>query len=171
MKLSVRNMTRSKRSERVEDLCATLRNSGLEVDDNHRLVMGTFNAAAGRFIDTTPKVFLRAFLTAAVIKGHFMGNKGYLLSQLPKRPQVGLDRNKVFAGRSIPLGLRYRILEKEGCCRSCGRRPRDGVILHVDHIIPVSQGGRTELANLQVLCSECNIGKGNRSCRRMPLVR
>ena len=33
-------------------------------------------------------------------------------------------------------------------------------ILHVDHIIPWSQGGETVIDNLQTLCSDCNLGKG-----------
>ena len=38
----------------------------------------------------------------------------------------------------------------------------DGVKLHVDHILPVSRGGKTVMSNLQTLCEDCNCGKGNR---------
>jgi predicted transcriptional regulator len=45
-------------------------------------------------------------------------------------------------------------------CEMCGRTPaEDGVRLHVDHKIPRQWGGKTELENLQALCSECNEGK------------
>lgn len=32
--------------------------------------------------------------------------------------------------------------------------------LHVDHIMPISKGGKTEPSNLRTLCIDCNLGKG-----------
>jgi len=48
-------------------------------------------------------------------------------------------------------------------CQLCGRNPATeaGVILHVDHIVPWSKGGETEIGNLQTLCMQCNLGKGD----------
>ncbi len=37
------------------------------------------------------------------------------------------------------------------------------LILHVDHIIPRSKGGKDELDNYQTLCHICNIGKSNKN--------
>lgn len=34
---------------------------------------------------------------------------------------------------------------------------------HVDHILPVAQGGRTILENLTITCERCNIEKGART--------
>ena len=59
--------------------------------------------------------------------------------------------------------LRYEVLARDRfACRACGSpaRPEDNITLHVDHIIPVVEGGKTVLENLQTLCSECNLGKG-----------
>lgn len=57
--------------------------------------------------------------------------------------------------------LRYDVLRHDNFqCRLCGRSKRDGVILEVDHIIPVSKGGTSVFENLQTLCRECNRGKG-----------
>ena len=47
-------------------------------------------------------------------------------------------------------------------CVSCGRCAADGIILHVDHIIPRSKGGNNHIDNYQTLCDKCNIGKSNK---------
>lgn len=62
------------------------------------------------------------------------------------------------------LRLRYETLKRVGRkCLVCGKGPPEAT-LHVDHIKPRSI--HPELAldpdNLQVLCSDCNLGKSNR---------
>lgn len=58
--------------------------------------------------------------------------------------------------------LRYRVLERDHFrCVHCGASAADGAKLHVDHIIPVSRGGKTVMSNLQTLCDACNLGKGS----------
>lgn len=59
---------------------------------------------------------------------------------------------------------RFRILVRDGFrCKACGASPitRPGVELHVDHILPWSQGGETTDDNLVTKCKQCNLGKGN----------
>lgn len=57
-------------------------------------------------------------------------------------------------------GKRYDILRRDNFrCQICGRSQSDGAKLEVDHIIPVSKGGKTVDENLQTLCHECNQGK------------
>ena len=59
--------------------------------------------------------------------------------------------------------VRYMALRKYGNhCRACGRGPEDSVKIHVDHIVPCSRGWdrRLEISNLQILCEDCNMGKG-----------
>ncbi len=59
--------------------------------------------------------------------------------------------------------LRYGIIERDGfMCKACGRNANDDVKLVVDHIVPVSKGGKTCADNLQTLCEPCNRGKGAR---------
>ncbi len=74
------------------------------------------------------------------------------------------DRN-IFAGRAgLSARLRWTVLERDGRrCVVCGRAASAGVELHVDHIWPVSRGGRDDLENLQTLCAPCNLGKSDRT--------
>ena len=59
--------------------------------------------------------------------------------------------------------LRYDILKRDNFkCKKCGMSADDGAKLHVDHIIPISKGGKTTPSNLQTLCDRCNIGKSNK---------
>ena len=70
-------------------------------------------------------------------------------------------RRKRERGKLTPK-LRYSILSRDSFqCQLCGRGQSDGVKLHVDHIIPVSKGGKTVPENLRTLCDECNIGKSD----------
>lgn len=60
--------------------------------------------------------------------------------------------------------LRIQAFEKYGNrCQCCGASPSDGVRLNVDHIQPRKLFPELALSleNLQVLCSDCNQGKGN----------
>jgi 5-methylcytosine-specific restriction endonuclease McrA len=68
------------------------------------------------------------------------------------------ERNRLSAS------LRYQVLTQDNSrCQRCGATAlTHGVSLHVDHIVPVSKGGKTVLGNLQTLCETCNLGKSNR---------
>jgi len=59
--------------------------------------------------------------------------------------------------------LKVQVLMRDGNrCRLCGVKCNDGLHnIHFDHIIPWSKGGETTLENLQVLCSNCNLAKGD----------
>ncbi len=66
--------------------------------------------------------------------------------------------------RNINLKIRFTVLQRDKfrCC-SCGASPAKNpeIELHVDHIVPWSKGGETDILNLQTLCSKCNLGKSN----------
>ena len=60
--------------------------------------------------------------------------------------------------------LRKKIMIRDNyTCQKCGKYMPDEVGLHIDHIVPISKGGKTVLSNLQVLCSKCNGSKSNKS--------
>ena len=59
--------------------------------------------------------------------------------------------------------LRTQIAMRDNyTCQICGKYMPDGVGLHIDHIIPVSKGGKSVPSNLQVLCSKCNGHKSSK---------
>lgn len=70
-------------------------------------------------------------------------------------------KSKTSFSNTFSPSLRWKIMERDDYkCVKCGRTPADGIKLHVDHIFPKSKGGIATLENGQVLCNECNIGKG-----------
>lgn len=59
--------------------------------------------------------------------------------------------------------LRLQIKVRDNyTCQMCGKYMPDEVGLHIDHIVPVSKGGKTVPSNLQVLCDKCNRSKSNK---------
>lgn len=72
----------------------------------------------------------------------------------------------------MSVALRFSILERDGFrCRACGADPRidSRVRLHVDHIVPIAKGGKSEPDNLQALCQDCNSGKSDKRVKQMEL--
>ncbi len=68
--------------------------------------------------------------------------------------------------QAISYRLRFDVLKRDGfACRYCGQRPPD-VVLHLDHVVPVSRGGTDEMANLCACCPACNQGKGDEPIER-----
>lgn len=60
--------------------------------------------------------------------------------------------------------LRFKVLTASPRCGLCGATTAHGAVLNVDHVRPVKTHPHLALdeSNLQVLCSSCNWGKGNR---------
>lgn len=62
--------------------------------------------------------------------------------------------------RTAGARLRFRVFRRDSyTCQYRGRRAPE-FPLHVDHIVPWSEGECTELENLRTACRECNLGKG-----------
>ncbi len=61
--------------------------------------------------------------------------------------------------------LRLKALQKYGRrCLCCGATPATGAVMHVDHVRPRRKFPQLalDINNLQVLCEDCNHGKGNK---------
>jgi hypothetical protein len=71
---------------------------------------------------------------------------------------------EVGATRQPSMRLRFQVMQRDSFrCMNCGRSPatHPGVILHLDHVMPFSKGGQTDLTNLKTVCASCNLGKGD----------
>lgn len=61
--------------------------------------------------------------------------------------------------KPVSKRLRFEVFKRDGfVCQYCGAHP-PAVVLHVDHIIPVAEGGRNDMDNLVTACEPCNLGK------------
>ncbi len=66
--------------------------------------------------------------------------------------------------------LRLDVLDRDGyTCQYCGKVAPD-VVLHVDHVVPVSKGGGDDMGNLVTSCRECNLGKSARTVKNFSKV-
>lgn len=82
-----------------------------------------------------------------------------------KNKKVQQDKIDAFYASWEWKRLRYDYLKgKERRCECCGARPSDGVRIVVDHIKPIRHYWhlRFEKSQLQMLCDDCNMGKGSR---------
>lgn len=62
---------------------------------------------------------------------------------------------------SVSTGKRFNLFKRDGfTCQYCGNKP-PAVVLEIDHILPVSKGGRSVDHNLITSCFTCNRGKSD----------
>jgi len=62
----------------------------------------------------------------------------------------------------LSKSIRFEVFKRDKfTCHYCGRKAPD-VVLHVDHIEPVSKGGGNDIINLITSCYECNLGKSDK---------
>lgn len=70
--------------------------------------------------------------------------------------------------KAISKSRRFEVFKRDGfVCQYCGAHP-PAAVLHVDHIVPVAEGGGNEESNLVTACSACNLGKGARTLDSAP---
>lgn len=80
--------------------------------------------------------------------------------------------NDYYLRRFVPYALKKKIIERDKFkCQGCGKyicageSSADRVIkmglglFHIDHIVPVCQGGRATEENLRLLCPTCNLSR------------
>lgn len=74
-------LVRLRKQESVNDY---LRSNGYDIDDkSNELYLGMYDVKNNSFIDTTAEKLIHDFLTISILKGHYMGNKGYQFDTIP----------------------------------------------------------------------------------------
>lgn len=64
--------------------------------------------------------------------------------------------------KNLTKSLRFEVFKRDSfTCQYCGQKSPD-VLLEIDHIEPVSQGGTNDILNLLTSCRACNSGKSDR---------
>lgn len=67
---------------------------------------------------------------------------------------------KASARKPLTKRVRFNVFKRDlFACQYCGKTP-PGVVLEVDHIVPVAAGGGNGHENLITACFDCNRGKG-----------
>jgi hypothetical protein len=60
----------------------------------------------------------------------------------------------------LPQSVRFTVFRRDNfTCRYCGRSS-PAVVLHVEHVQAVANGGSDDPSNLVTACADCNGGKG-----------
>lgn len=73
--------------------------------------------------------------------------------------------------KNISKKTRFEVFKRDNfTCQYCGRMAPD-VILEVDHINPVSNGGDNDILNLTTSCFDCNRGKGKRKLKQQDEIK
>lgn len=73
--------------------------------------------------------------------------------------------------RALSKKTRFDVFKRDAfTCQYCGRKPPQ-VVLQVDHVVPVAEGGDNEIVNLLTSCEDCNRGKGARKLSSSPQSR
>ena len=117
------------------------------------------------------RIFVRVTLTN--INGRFKSSKSKyydietvesLMERLKDKTNGRFSDEKIWKSIStverakVSNKLRFAIYNRDhNRCVKCGSRYN----LEIDHIIPISKGGKTEFSNLQTLCKNCNQKKAN----------
>ena len=117
----------------------------------------------GEYSNISSGAYLRRFTTWTNALQSFLS---YINSEDIEEVEhiVTVAKSSHKTSRDINMRLRFIVIQRDNhkCC-ICGRSPTttQGLELQVDHIKPWSKGGETYIDNLQTLCRDCNLGKGN----------
>ena len=141
-----------------EELIAYMRGGfaeSIDWDDLRKLDLGnlTYTWSARRIMDW--EAFKQAYPNLPYAEYEQVRDQWTLRAQDGLPSDSAKQRRYLFA-----KDQRNGIFECPGCTRTFSEEYIDS--LDVDHIVPQAKGGTTKWDNLQLLCRNCNISKGDR---------
>ena len=151
-----RNLSTNSREETLENRLATMKQA---VEDNSHYLKKRDVEVCKEYIQKVQSLLTQKEQERRVRQE----NTAIQRSQQCERTKALTERQRYIAEqrRMLSASMRYDVLRRDKFrCVLCGATAKDGVQLHVDHIRPLSKGGKTEMSNLRTLCDRCNLGKG-----------
>lgn len=112
--------------------------------------------------------YVKSSYKVNVQTGHFIYDYDYIANRYKQLSNIGFEctLRQYYTKKQRKLmtqELRKEIMQRDNyTCQICGKYMPDEVGLQIDHIIPVSKGGKTVRSNLRVLCSKCNGSKSDK---------
>lgn len=151
----------------TDDTVSLIKNLEKTTNDFYLMWRGT-NIPFAYFNDLLPK-FIMSYTSPAgrVYRESTIVLDIDTISAIKSDVQVYVNKGKHISNERgrMTAALRRKILERDNyTCRYCGNSvyKEPNLLLEVDHIIPVSKGGKTVVDNLQTLCWKCNKQKSNK---------
>jgi len=91
-------------------------------------------------------------------RGNKRNNKGGTKGGEPTGPSPESIKREKEKGKSLKSSVWWRLQLEKGVCHYCGKtfEKKD---LTMDHIVPLSRGGKSTKGNLVVACEPCNSDK------------
>ena len=115
--------------------------------------LGTFPRAMARRLGATPSVvrqLIERGLWAEDGDSYLLEDYDQLHKIVSREPRPWIDRDAVLKRHGLVCGI-------------CGEDIKAGDAIHIDHIVPFSKGGTSEIDNLQPTHAVCNMRKGARA--------
>jgi len=97
--------------------------------------------------------------------GDYERQTGFPFSEYIRRLEAEPDvvRIGTIKRKGIPNSVKAELWEKAGGrCYHCGGKINPFDNLHIDHLIPLSNGGADHMDNYVLSCAACNLKKGDK---------
>lgn len=100
----------------------------------------------------------------AELTGYSDSTMSTAIDELEKAGHIEVLEWTYYARREMSETVRWQVFKRDGYrCDYCGK---DNGPFEVDHVKPVSEGGRDTIDNLVTACPDCNRKKANKSVEK-----